>query len=60
VELRTAFPYFAAIAAIVGSGIGTSRQIALLVLFDVCFVLPLIGNTPVLPAPAPTAHTRLR
>jgi cytochrome c biogenesis protein CcdA len=43
VELPTAFPYFAAIAAIVGSGIGTTRQIALLVLFDVCFVLPLIG-----------------
>jgi cytochrome c biogenesis protein CcdA len=43
VELPTAFPYFAAIAAIVGSGIGTTRQIALLLLFDVCFVLPLIG-----------------
>jgi cytochrome c biogenesis protein CcdA len=43
VELPTAFPYFAAIAAIVGSGIGSTRQIALLVLFDVCFVLPLIG-----------------
>jgi cytochrome c biogenesis protein CcdA len=42
-ELPTAFPYFAAIAAIVGSGVGTTRQIVLLVLFDVCFVLPLIG-----------------
>jgi cytochrome c biogenesis protein CcdA len=43
VELPTAFPYFAAIAAIVGSGLGTARQLILLVLFNVCFVLPLIG-----------------
>jgi cytochrome c biogenesis protein CcdA len=43
VELPTAFPYFVAIAAIAGSGVGTSRQIALLVLFNVCFVLPLVG-----------------
>jgi cytochrome c biogenesis protein CcdA len=43
VELPTAFPYFAAIAAIVGSGVGPARQIGLLVLFNVCFVLPLIG-----------------
>lgn len=43
VELPTAFPYFAAIAAVVGSGIDTSRQIFLLVLFNLCFVAPLIG-----------------
>jgi cytochrome c biogenesis protein CcdA len=43
VELPTAFPYFAAIAAIVGSGVGAPQQISLLVLFNVCFVLPLIG-----------------
>jgi cytochrome c biogenesis protein CcdA len=43
VELPTAFPYFAAIAAIVGSGLGPPRQLVLLVIFDVCFVLPLIG-----------------
>jgi cytochrome c biogenesis protein CcdA len=43
VELPTAFPYFAAIAAIVGSGLGPPRQIALLVLFNICFVLPLVG-----------------
>jgi cytochrome c biogenesis protein CcdA len=42
VELPTAFPYFAAIAAIVGSGLGLARQLALLVLFNVCFVLPLL------------------
>jgi cytochrome c biogenesis protein CcdA len=43
VELPTAFPYFAAIAAIVGSGLDPARQVVLLVLFNVCFVLPLIG-----------------
>jgi cytochrome c biogenesis protein CcdA len=43
VELPTAFPYFAAIAAIVGSGVGVIRQLVLLVLFNVCFVLPLVG-----------------
>jgi len=42
VELPTAFPYFAAIAAIVGSGFGPGRQLILLVLYNVCFVLPLI------------------
>jgi cytochrome c biogenesis protein CcdA len=43
VELPTAFPYFAAIAAIVGSGVGIVNQIMLIVLFNVCFVLPLAG-----------------
>lgn len=43
VELPTAFPYFAAIAAIVGSDLGPARQLLLLVLFNFCFVLPLLG-----------------
>jgi cytochrome c biogenesis protein CcdA len=43
VELPTAFPYFAAIAAIVGSGFDPVRQLILLVLFNICFVLPLLG-----------------
>jgi cytochrome c biogenesis protein CcdA len=43
VELPTAFPYFAAIAAIVGADVGLVNQVLLLVLFNVCFVLPLIG-----------------
>jgi cytochrome c biogenesis protein CcdA len=42
VELPTAFPYFAAIAAIVGSGFDPARQLLLLVLYNICFVLPLI------------------
>ena len=48
VELPTAFPYFAAIAAVVGSGYPLPRQIFLIVLFNVCFVLPLIGIAVVL------------
>jgi cytochrome c biogenesis protein CcdA len=43
VELPTAFPYFAAIAAIVGSGLGPVRDLVLLVLFNVCFILPLVA-----------------
>jgi cytochrome c biogenesis protein CcdA len=43
VELPTAFPYFAAIAAVVGSGLGPARQVVLLVLFNLCFVVPLIA-----------------
>jgi cytochrome c biogenesis protein CcdA len=43
VELPTAFPYFAAITAIVGSGVGVIRQLMLLVLFNICFILPLLG-----------------
>ena len=48
VELPTAFPYFAAIAAIVGAGIGPSRSVVLLLIFNLCFVLPLIGIVVVL------------
>jgi cytochrome c biogenesis protein CcdA len=48
VELPTAFPYFAAIAAVVGSGAGVTRQVFLLVLFNVCFVLPLLSIAVVL------------
>lgn len=42
VELPTAFPYFAAIAAIVGSGLSLAQRLLLLVIYNVCFVLPLL------------------
>ena len=42
VELPTAFPYFAAIAAIVDSGFGPVRQLILIGLYNVAFVFPLI------------------
>jgi cytochrome c biogenesis protein CcdA len=43
VELPTAFPYFAAIAAVVGSGLGVVPELGLLVVFNLCFILPLLG-----------------
>ena len=42
VELPTAFPYLAAIAAIVGSGLAAGSQILALVVYNLVFVLPLI------------------
>jgi cytochrome c biogenesis protein CcdA len=42
VELPTAVPYFAAIAAIVESGHSDSTQIVLLLLYNVAFVAPLV------------------
>ena len=44
-ELLTAFPYFAAIAMIAGSSEPVSGKAALLVLYDVVYVLPLIAIT---------------
>jgi cytochrome c biogenesis protein CcdA len=41
-ELPTAFPYFAAIAAIVASDQAVPQQFALLVLFNLAFVLPVL------------------
>jgi cytochrome c biogenesis protein CcdA len=43
IELPTAFPYFAVIAAVVGSGVDPVRQIILLVIFNLCFVAPLLA-----------------
>ena len=48
VELPTAFPYFGAIAAIVGSNRSLQVQIALIVLFNVAFVAPLLAIAAVL------------
>jgi cytochrome c biogenesis protein CcdA len=43
VELPTAFPYFAAIAAIAASRRNAFTEIGLLIVFNVCFVAPLVG-----------------
>lgn len=59
VELPTAFPYFAAIAAIVGSGLGIARQIILLFLFNVCFVAPLLAILATLTFAGADAQRRL-
>jgi cytochrome c biogenesis protein CcdA len=55
VELPTAFPYFAAIAAVVGSGLDVVRQIVLIVLFNVCFIAPLLGIVATLTFAGPDA-----
>lgn len=59
VELPTAFPYFAVIAAIVGSGLDPARQLFLLLLFNICFVLPLIGIVVTLTVAGDQAHRLL-
>jgi cytochrome c biogenesis protein CcdA len=59
VELPTAFPYFAVIAAIVGSGQGIVRQVMLLVLFNVCFVAPLLAIVATLTFAGPNAQRLL-
>ena len=43
IELPTAFPYFAVIATTVGADVEPVREIMLLLIFNVCFVAPLIG-----------------
>lgn len=42
-ELLTAFPYFAAIALIVGSGVSIAGKLSLLMLYCVIYTLPLIA-----------------
>jgi len=42
IELPTAFPYYAVIAAAVGSGFGPVRQLTVLAIYNVAFVLPLL------------------
>jgi Sap, sulfolipid-1-addressing protein len=43
VELLTAFPYFAAISIIVGSGVSSPEKLFLLGVYNLVYVLPLIG-----------------
>ena len=43
IELLTAFPYFAAIALIVGSGVALAGKVFLLLLYCVVYALPLIA-----------------
>lgn len=48
VELPTAFPYFAAIVAIIGSGLGIADQILLVAIYNLCFILPVAAIVVVL------------
>jgi cytochrome c biogenesis protein CcdA len=59
VELPTAFPYFAAIAAIVGSGFDIVRQIIVLLIFNICFISPLLVIIGILTFAGPDAQKLL-
>jgi cytochrome c biogenesis protein CcdA len=59
VELPTAFPYFAAIAAVVGSDLDVVRQVILIVLFNICFIAPLLGIVATLAFAGPNAERSL-
>jgi cytochrome c biogenesis protein CcdA len=58
VELPTAFPYFAALAAILGADVDFLGDLILLALFNLCFVLPLLGIVATLTF-APNSSDRL-
>jgi len=59
VELPTAFPYFAAITAIVASGRGRATEVLLLVLFNLAFVAPLVAVLAVRAAAGTRGEVRL-
>jgi len=59
VELPTAFPYFAVIAAMIGAGLGPPRVVFLLLVFNVCFIAPLLGILATLTVGGPDAQAQL-
>src|SRR6185312_5158031 len=59
VELVTAFPYFAAIGIIVGSSASTPGKVFLLGVYNVAYILPLIGITVVCLVMGPRASAFL-
>jgi cytochrome c biogenesis protein CcdA len=59
VELPTAFPYFAAIAAIVAGGVNVFEELFLLGIYNACFVLPLLGIALTLTFAGDRAHQLL-
>ena len=58
-ELPTAFPYFAAIAAIVGAGLNFGNSFGLLVVFNLCFIVPLLGVLLILTVAGPRSERLL-
>jgi cytochrome c biogenesis protein CcdA len=59
-ELLTAFPYFAAIAMIAGSGVSDPGKLSLLVLYCVIYTLPLIAIAAVIAVLGERAERILR
>ncbi len=60
IELVTAFPYFAAIALIVGSNVSAASKVSLLVLYCIVYTLPLIAIAGVCLAVGDRAEKLLR
>jgi cytochrome c biogenesis protein CcdA len=60
VELPTAFPYFAAIAAVVASDMHVAAQMLVVGVYNLCFVLPLIVILTTLLTARDEAQERLR
>ena len=58
-ELPTAFPYFAAIFTIVGANLDVMRIVFLLVIFNLCFIAPLLGIVGTLTFAGPNAQRAL-
>jgi cytochrome c biogenesis protein CcdA len=59
VELPTAFPLFAAIVAIVSADLNVIQVVVLMVIFNVCFVAPLLGIIATLTFGGPDAQRLL-
>ncbi|HEY2217260.1 MAG TPA: GAP family protein, partial [Solirubrobacteraceae bacterium] len=59
VELPTAFPYFGALAAVMGSNVDFARKIFLILLFNVCFILPQLAMLALLTFAGPRAEAQL-
>jgi cytochrome c biogenesis protein CcdA len=59
-ELPTALPYFAAIAAIVGSGVGLVSQLVLVGVFNVVFISPVLAILIALSVAGPGIEPKLR
>lgn len=60
VEVPTAFPYFAAIAAILSAHPSVPRQLALLAAYNLAFVLPMLAILAASAATGPEARRRLQ
>ncbi len=60
IELPTALPYFAAIAVVVGSGVGLASQLILVAVFNVVFISPVLAILVVLSVAGPSVEPTLR
>lgn len=59
IELPTAIPYFGALAAIVGSGLPVPSKLFLILLFNICFIVPQLAILLLLTFAGPRAEVLL-